>query len=60
MPKLKAGHISPTDAEDAVINAGIAADPDTPEWSGQDFAGAIPFTQLAESLQTKLRGRPKA
>ena len=29
MPKLKPGHISPTDEEEAAIQAGIAADPDT-------------------------------
>lgn len=37
MPKLKPGHISPTVAEDAVINAGIAADPDTHELGAEEF-----------------------
>ena len=37
MPKLKLGHISPTEAEDAAINAGIAADPDTYELGAEEF-----------------------
>jgi len=37
MPKLKPGHISPTKAEDAAINAGIAADPDTYELGEEEF-----------------------
>ncbi len=37
MPKLKPGHISPTLAEDARINAGIQADPDTHELSEPEF-----------------------
>lgn len=40
MPKLKTNHVFVTDAEDAAINAGIAADPDTKEWSDTDFASA--------------------
>jgi hypothetical protein len=31
MPKLKVGHISPTPEEEAAINAGIAADPESRE-----------------------------
>nr|WP_218780215.1 hypothetical protein [Crenothrix polyspora] len=30
----------PTEEKDAEINAGIAADPDTSEWTGEDFATA--------------------
>jgi len=48
MPKLKQGTILPTPEEDAVINAGIAADPDTAELSEADIAGMRP-----------LRGRPR-
>jgi uncharacterized protein (DUF4415 family) len=48
MPKLKPGHISPTDEEDAAINAGIAADPDTYELTAEDIARMRPV------------GRPKA
>lgn len=40
MPALKIGHISPTEAEDAAINAGIAADPDAFEWTDEMFAQA--------------------
>lgn len=48
MPKLKPGHISSTDEEDAAINAGIAADPDTYELTAEDIARMRPV------------GRPKA
>ena len=34
--------IPPTDAEDLIINRGIALDPDNPEWSDKDFARAKP------------------
>ena len=37
MPKLKKGLIMPTPEEDAAINAGIAADPDTYELGEQEF-----------------------
>ena len=43
MPQLKPGHISPTDAEDAAIMAGIAADPDTFELDAEWFATAKTF-----------------
>jgi uncharacterized protein (DUF4415 family) len=38
MPPLKPGTIIPTDEEDAEINAGIAADPDTFEPTDEQFA----------------------
>ena len=47
MPKLKVGMIIPTPEEDAVINAGIAADPDTCELTDAEMAQLRP-----------LRGRP--
>lgn len=47
MPKLKPGTIIPTPEEDAAINAGIAADPDTMELTSEQIAGMRP-----------LRGRP--
>lgn len=47
MPKLKPGTIIPTPEEDAAINAGIAADPDTMELTATQIAGMRP-----------LRGRP--
>ena len=50
MPKLKPNTIIPTDEEDAVINAGIAADSDTYELTGAEFA----------RLKPARMGRPKA
>ncbi|MDB5776413.1 MAG: hypothetical protein JWP38_2546 [Herbaspirillum sp.] len=38
--KAKVKIIPPNDAEEARINAGIAADPDNPEWSKKDFGRA--------------------
>lgn len=35
-------------------------DNDNPEWAAADFKRASPFSALPESLQQKLRGRPKA
>ena len=40
MPKLKEGTVIPTHEEDAVINSGIAADPDTFELDGSAFQQA--------------------
>ena len=48
MPKLKFGTIIPAPEEDAAINAGIAADPDTCELTSAQFAELRP-----------LRGRPR-
>ena len=49
----------PTDEEAIEINAGIAADPDTFEWTDKDFKRAVPFSVLPEDLQAVLRGRDK-
>lgn len=38
MPKLKSGTIIPSPEENAAINAGIAADPDTYELDDTEFA----------------------
>ena len=38
--------IMPTPAEDAHINAGIAADPDNPVWTDEDFARALPAREF--------------
>ena len=46
MPKLKVGHISPTPEENAQINAGIAADPDTFELDDAWFARALPAREF--------------
>ncbi len=42
-------------AEEARIQAGIKADPDTRELTAKDFAEMIPFREMM-----KRRGRPKA
>ena len=34
-------------------------DADNPEWTTEDFARAVPFSQLPESLQEKLRSLKK-
>jgi uncharacterized protein (DUF4415 family) len=49
MPPLKPGTIFPTDEEDAVISAGIAADPDTYELQEADITRLRPVR----------RGRPR-
>ncbi len=51
MPKLKAGHINPTDEEDVVITAAALSDPD-----------AIPFTdeEWEVARYAIKRGRPLA
>lgn len=67
MPKLKAGHITPTPEEEAAINAGIAADPDAHEWTDEDFAKSKPASEFyppetyaALVAMKRPRGRPKA
>lgn len=68
MPKLKPGTVIPTLAEEAVINAGIAADADNPEWTAEDFANARPASEVLPQLfsakvareMLKPRGRPRA
>lgn len=49
----------PTDEETVEINVGIAADPDTFEWTDKDFKRAVPFSALSKDLQAVLRGRGK-
>lgn len=36
------------------------SDDENPEWTADDVKRAVPFAALPESLQAKLRGRPKA
>ena len=38
--------IMPTPEEEIQINAGIAADPDNPEWTDEDFARARPAAEF--------------
>ena len=49
--KTRSGRIIelPSDEEDARINAGIAADPDSPEWTEADFAAAKPAAQFFDA-----------
>jgi uncharacterized protein (DUF4415 family) len=51
MPKLKSGTVVPSVAEDAAINAGIAADPDTYEMSDDEWRAASRVRKM---------GRPKS
>ena len=55
MPPLKPNHISPTPEEDAAINAGIAADPDTRELTDEDFARMRPAVEVDPRLAEFLR-----
>jgi len=56
----------PTKAEDLLINAGIAADADNPEWTAEDFRRAQPARQALPEIvgpemaaaMRKRRGRP--
>lgn len=67
--KTKSGQLAnlPTDAEDAKINAGMAADPDNPEWTDEDFARARPASEVlfeifppeVAAAMLKPRGSPR-
>jgi len=54
-----------SDEEEAAIQAGIAQDPDNPEWTEEDFKRARPFREVFPELLEKIeemrrsRGRPK-
>jgi len=51
-----------SDAEEARIQAGIAADPDNPEWTARDFRRAKPFGKVFPALVRNLRalaGKPR-
>jgi len=66
MPKLKPNHISPTPEEAVLIQAGIDADPDNPEWTDADFARSRPASEMLPEIfgaqvaarMLKPRGRP--
>jgi hypothetical protein len=47
-----------TDAAEARVQAGVAADPDNPEWTAQDFRRAKPFTKVFPVLPKNGRGPP--
>ena len=55
MPPLKPDHISPTDEENAAINAGIAADPDTFELDAEWFRRARPVNEVDPDLTVPSR-----
>jgi uncharacterized protein (DUF4415 family) len=40
----------PSDIEEAEIQRGIAADPDNPEWTDEDFANARPAAEVIPHL----------
>ena len=64
MPRTRRRAPETTDAEEARLQAGIAADPDNPEWSDEDFARAKPAAEVLPpnlfAALTRPRGRPKA
>jgi hypothetical protein len=57
MAKHKRKTRARSDAAEARIEAGIAADPDNPEWTAQDFRRAKPFVQAFPALAENRRGR---
>jgi uncharacterized protein (DUF4415 family) len=46
-----------SDAEEARVQRGIAADPDNPEWTAADFKRAKPFAEVFPDLAASRRGR---
>ena len=55
MPDLKPGTIWPTPEENAEINAGIAADPDTFELDEEWFANARPAVEVVPHIVERVR-----
>lgn len=48
-----------TDEEERRIQAGIASDPDNPEWTEEEFRQARPFAEVFPELAASIRrGRP--
>ena len=62
MPKASIPEMS--DEEEARVQAGIAADPENPEWTDEDFARARPASEVLPpalyAALTRPRGRPKS
>lgn len=58
MPKHDLPPIS--DEEEARIQAGIAADPDNPEWTEEDFRAAKPFAEVFPEMAAAIRRRGPA
>ena len=46
-----------SDAEEQRIQRGIAADPDNPEWTADDFKRAKPFAEAFPEFAESRRGR---
>ena len=60
MPKLDLVILEISDEEEARIQAGIATDPDNPEWTAEDFASARPASEvLPPALYAALKRRPR-
>lgn len=55
MPKLKPGTIWPTQEEDAAIDAGIAADPESFELNEDWFADARPAREVIPHIVERAR-----
>jgi hypothetical protein len=62
MSKAKGKLRVTSDAEEARIAAGIAAHPDNPEWTAQDFRRAKPFAKMfpAPANSTGTRAKTEA
>jgi len=54
--KTKSGRIVelPSEEEDIQINRGIAADPDTLEWTEEDFRNALRMTDFEQKFSAKV------
>jgi uncharacterized protein (DUF4415 family) len=59
MAKHKRKSRAISDAKEARVQAGIAADPDNPEWTAQDFRRAKPFAAAFPALAKSGRGPQK-
>jgi uncharacterized protein (DUF4415 family) len=46
-----------SDDEEARVQRGIAADPDNPEWTAEDFKRAKPFAEMFPDLAASRRAR---
>jgi hypothetical protein len=46
-----------SDEEEARVQRGIAADPDNPEWTAEDFKRAKPFAEVFPDLAESRRAR---
>lgn len=55
MPKLKAGHVSPTPGEDYAINAAVSADPETTELDDDWFERARPASEVVSHIVRRYR-----